>query len=94
VNQARYKFLELKSEADKLREEEQNIGQLQLRQEELQQLMSKDNPERLGDKVKALVMKLRFVRKFKEAELKEKRVKMAQKEQIIKDEGGGTELAT
>ncbi|TNV78720.1 hypothetical protein FGO68_gene14713 [Halteria grandinella] len=87
VNGARFKFLELKSEQDKLRDEEQNIGQLQIRPEELQQLMSKDKPEKLGEKVQILVKKLKFVRTYKEQELKEKKVKMAQKRQILMDEG-------
>lgn len=79
MNAARFKFLELKSDQDKLRDEEQNIGQLQIRPEELQQLMSKDRPEKLGEKVGVLVKKLKFVRTYKEQELKEKKIKVQQK---------------
>jgi len=38
------------------------MGNLSMRQEELNSLLSKDQPERLGEKVLTLVKKLTFIR--------------------------------
>jgi hypothetical protein len=66
------------------------MGNLQLRPEELQQLMSKDQPEKLGEKVLTLVKKLKFVSAFKESELREKKIKLSEKRELIKIEEGGS----
>ena len=71
------------------KEEEESIGTLQLRQEELQSLMQKDQPEKLGEKVQSLVKKLKFVRTYKEQELKEKRLKEMAKQEILMMEKHG-----
>lgn len=59
---------------------------MQLRKEDMQQLMSKDQPEKLGEKVQQLVKKLKFVRQYKEQELKEKRIKEIAKREILEME--------
>ena len=52
-----------------MKEQEQKIGNFQLRKEELENLLSKDQPEKLGEKVNTLTKKLKFIRQCKEGEL-------------------------
>ena len=51
--------------------------------------MQKDQPEKLGEKVQSLVKKLKFVRTYKEQELKEKRLKEMAKQEILMMEKHG-----
>ena len=77
------------SESDKLKEQEAQMGDFQLRQEELASLLSKDQPEKLGEKVQILVKKLKFVRTYKEQELKELKMKEMAKREILQMEQYG-----
>jgi hypothetical protein len=57
--------------------------------------MSKDKPETLGDKVQALVNKLRFVRTYKEKQLKDRKLKEMAKKEILSYEmesGGSSQV--
>ena len=51
--------------------------------------MQKDQPEKLGEKVQQLVKKLKFVRQYKEQELKEKKIKEMAKQEILQMERHG-----
>ena len=51
--------------------------------------MQKDQPEKLGEKVQELVKKLKFVRQYKESELKEKKIKEMAKQEILQMERYG-----
>ena len=45
--------------------------------------MQKDQPEKLGEKVSQLVKKIKFIRQYKEQELKERRLKEMAKQEIL-----------
>ena len=65
------------------------MGNFQLRQEELNSLLSKDQPERLGEKVHTLVKKLKFIRQLKENELNEAKMKeRAKREALLQEQSG------
>ena len=66
------------------------MGNLSMRQEELNSLLSKDQPERLGEKVLTLVKKLTFIRQVKESELNEVRMKERSKRETLAQEQSGT----
>ena len=63
-----------------------------MRQEELNSLMSKDQPEKLGEKVQKLVKKLAFVRQVKESELSEAKMKERSKRETLAQEQSGNGL--
>jgi hypothetical protein len=52
--------------------------------------MQKDHPEKLGEKVSQLVKKIKFIRQYKEQELKEKRLKEMAKQEILQMERQGS----
>lgn len=65
---------------------------MSMRQEELNSLMSKDQPEKLGEKVQKLVKKLAFVRQVKESELSEAKMKERSKRETLAQEQSGNGL--
>lgn len=83
VNKQHFREVELQSEYKKLKDQEQRIGTFQLRQEELQNLLAKDQPEKLGEKVNTLVKKLKFIRQCKESELTEVKIKEKAKREAL-----------
>jgi hypothetical protein len=62
------------------------MGNYQMRKEELENLLSKDHPEKLGEKVNTLTKKLKFMRQCKENELMELKVKEKTKRETLAQE--------
>lgn len=52
-------------------------------QSDLTQLLAKDTPDKLGDKVQTLIKKLKLVRTYKEQEVKELKLKEIAKKEIL-----------
>ena len=86
LNKQHFREVELQSDYKKLKEQEQKIGNLQLRKEELENLLSKDQPEKLGEKVNTLTKKLKFIRQCKEGELAELKIKEKTKRETLAQE--------